>query len=155
VSSGDRSYAEANRQRTPSLVLPVCSPPSATWRGPSCVSEAFDPTSQHFADVAGFVVCGKIMMKPYLSAADTMLEAAKKTPMRYHRKFQRSTSAWLAPDHRDPWLLIGWFSGGSQVLPLQQQARASDLLGPALDRPIAAVAFGVPALLVAVKGARV
>jgi hypothetical protein len=31
--------------------------------------EAFDPTSQHFAEVAGLVVWGKIMMKPYWSAA--------------------------------------------------------------------------------------
>src|ERR1700743_1181761 len=35
---------------------------------PSCVREAFEPTSQHFAEVAGFVVCGKIITKPYLSA---------------------------------------------------------------------------------------
>ncbi len=39
---------------------------------PSCVSEAFDPTSQHLADVAGLVVCGKTMMKPYWSAAATI-----------------------------------------------------------------------------------
>ena len=39
---------------------------------PSWVSDAFDPTSQHLAEVAAFVVCGKTMMKPYLSAAATM-----------------------------------------------------------------------------------
>jgi hypothetical protein len=39
---------------------------------PSCVREAFDPTSQHLAEVAGLVVSGKIIMKPYRSAAATM-----------------------------------------------------------------------------------
>jgi hypothetical protein len=36
---------------------------------PLCVSEAFEPTSQQSAELAGLVVCGKIMMKPYWSAA--------------------------------------------------------------------------------------
>ena len=39
---------------------------------PSCVRDCFDPTSQHFAELAALVVCGKIMMKPYWSAAATM-----------------------------------------------------------------------------------
>ena len=36
---------------------------------PLCVSEAVDPTSQQSAELAGLVVCGKIMMKPFETAA--------------------------------------------------------------------------------------
>ena len=39
---------------------------------PSCVRDFVDPTSQHFAELAALVVCGKIMMKPYWSAAATI-----------------------------------------------------------------------------------
>lgn len=38
------------------------------------MSDAFEPTSQHFAEVAGLVVCGKFMMKPYLSATASIAD---------------------------------------------------------------------------------
>src|SRR4051794_34718675 len=46
---------------------------------PSWVSDAFDPTSQHLAEVAAFVVCGKTMRTPSLPAPARMPPACPKT----------------------------------------------------------------------------
>ncbi|MES1174804.1 MAG: hypothetical protein ABUL62_10805 [Myxococcales bacterium] len=43
------------------------------------MSDAFEPTTQHFAEIAGLVVCGKFMMKPYLSATASIADMPVKS----------------------------------------------------------------------------